>query len=89
MSLPSLTQMDIEELVDENPQIYPSLSAMDMDRMLHELGWTRKQLAERWGVHPETVSRWNEPPKSVLRFLRMRVGLQRLVAEAEKLLTDE
>jgi transposase len=50
-----------------------------MDDLLTELGWTKRDLAKRLNLHRNTISRWKKPPEAVLAYLKLRVGLKRLL----------
>lgn len=47
--------------------------------LLAELGWTKRDLAQRFGLHRNTISRWKEPPAAVMAYLKLRIGIKRLL----------
>ena len=53
--------------------------SLTLDELLAELDWTKRDLAKRLGLHRNTISRWKEPPAAVMAYLKLRVGIQRLL----------
>lgn len=63
----------------------------EFDKLLTELGWARNELARRLGLAPESISRWQVPPRYALVYLRamthikaLRDEMNRLAKKAEK-----
>ena len=52
---------------------------LNLDECLAELGWTKGDLAQRFGLHRNTISRWAEPPAVIMAYLKLRVGIKRLL----------
>lgn len=45
---------------------------------LHELGWTKAELARRLGINPHTVTNWrDEPPRYALAYLELALAIKR------------
>lgn len=51
----------------------------EFEMFLAELGWNKLELSRRLGLHRNTISRWKEPPVAVMEYLKLRVGVQRLL----------
>lgn len=51
-----------------------------MDKLLDELGWSRKDFALRIGVHKNTLSNWNKNkvPKVVMIYLRLVIAVRKV-----------
>ena len=45
---------------------------MLLEKRLKQLGMTKKDLAEALGITPESVYRWDTPPKYALVYLDMK-----------------
>lgn len=56
-----------------------------MGDLLNELGWSKARLARESGLWPETVSRWQSPPKWVIAYLEALVELKRLKFKLKEL----
>ena len=48
----------------------------DLEAALDRLGWTKKDLSERIGVHQTTISRWGYVPGPVEAYLDVMVKLK-------------
>lgn len=60
-----------------------------MDKKLKQLGINKKDLAEKLGVHAQTVSSWSDiPPKYVDTFLDALLEIQKLNQAKAALLDD-
>jgi len=46
---------------------------------LKTLGWSKAELARRLGLHPNSVSKWSEPPLYAMAYLRVMVKLKEIV----------
>lgn len=52
--------------------------ADSFETMMAELGWRKRELSDRLGVHPNTVTQWAEKtPQHVMAYLSMAVELKR------------
>jgi ribosome-binding protein aMBF1 (putative translation factor) len=57
------------------------ITPVNIDSALEELGWSKKKLAKRLGVWPETVSRWGttkEVPRYAMEYLSSCIAIKRL-----------
>lgn len=77
---------DIDELLADLNVDNPSdpLSEITEDCVRHsdlltELGWTKRDLAERLHIHENTVYSWEEAPGYAMVYLRLMAGLKRLL----------
>jgi len=58
-----------------------SVEADEFIDLLRRSGLTRRGLAGRLGLSPESISRWRVPPLYALAYLRLAVRVRELAGE--------
>ena len=57
------------------------MQIVDLERILDEFGWSKRELAERVKVHPVTISRWKEVPGPVAAYLELRLEMLKVLGK--------